>query len=138
MCVNLYGCMYMCVSRCICLAVKASVGAYMWGGEYVCGLCVVCVSGCIWVYVHGYAKNVSVCVCVDWYVCGVYMLGCECVRGSCGSMLPRMHRHTLAEGRVKAESGEGRWYTLPLPWHRLKTIPVSQHEFFVAKINFLI
>lgn len=52
-------------------------------------------------------------------------------------MLPGVHRHTLGK-RVKAESGEGRLYTLPFPQHRLKTIPVSQHEFFVAKINFLI
>lgn len=91
-------------------------------------------------YIHGY-PNVSVCMSVRAGMCVGYMYWGICMyQGFIWELAccPGVHRHTLAGGRVKAESGEGRWYTLPFPWHRLKTIPISQREFFVAKINFLI
>ena len=114
----------------------------MYGGVYA--LAGVHVSGCIWVYMSGY-KNVSVCVCGGvacvWGICTrvcVHMCACvgvhagepTCSSGVCAPM--------LVGGRVRAECGSWRGHTLHFPLHSLKTTTVSQCEFFVAKINFLI
>lgn len=92
------------------------------------------------------AIKMSLCACVcGWYVCGVYVLECVCIcvrvsgvhagEPTCSSGL---REPMLVGGRGRAECGSWRGHTFPFPWHSLKTTTVSQCEFFVAKINFLI
>jgi hypothetical protein len=103
----------------------------------------VCIYGAVCVcvvHMDTYEKAMRTCLDTDGcgvYVFWVYVLVCVCARGCTWYFCSGVYMHMLGGGEGDGECEREVAYT-PLSWHSLKSTPVSQREFFVAKINFLI